>query len=402
MSMTHPLPTRRAPLTAEPLEARDVPSAYDLGDAAVFNALFFINMTAMNSDVEGRVAVGAHGSFTSYGIGDRLLPDPKRDDLIVGGNLDYTNGQVFNGSAVYGGGANLKGVGTPNGSVRQEADVLPFGAIEQDLAAKSASWGAEAPNGLTTVRYSNLNLRGTHPQLDIFTVTPAQLAVARTICLIVPFGATALINVPGDEASIRDLGLKLRGADASHILWNFYETDRLTISGVGLKGSVLAPAAHLDFNNGTTTGTVAARSMAGNGQFNLAPVRIHIEIQRTASLAGQVFIDDNGNSVVDPMESGQEGADVELTGRDTLGRSIRVDHLSGTNGQFNFGPLVPGNYTVRVVPPQRYAESTQEGVPGTVEGTTVGLGDVNRVTAILLGEGDDGIDYLLPLQPNPN
>src|SRR5215207_4403792 len=113
-----PLPTRRARLSAEPLEARDVPSAYDLGDAAAFNALLFADMTAMNSDVEGRVAVGGNGSFSSYGIGDRLLPDRTRDDLIVGGDLAYTNGQVFNGNVVYGGTGTLKGLGTPNGSVR--------------------------------------------------------------------------------------------------------------------------------------------------------------------------------------------------------------------------------------------------------------------------------------------
>ena len=125
------------------------------------------------------------------------------------------------------------------------------------------------------------------PGLDIFTVTPDQLAGAKSICLIVPFGATALINVPGDEAAVRDLGLRLRGADAGHILWNFYQAELLTVSGVGLKGSILAPSAHLDFNNGTIAGTVVADSMAGNGQFNLRPVRIHIEFHRTASLAGR-------------------------------------------------------------------------------------------------------------------
>src|SRR5436190_4848811 len=269
--------SRRARLAVDLLEPRDVPSAYDLGDAAAFNALFFADMTAFNSDAEGRVAVGGHGSFTAYGIGDKLTPDPTRDDLIVGGDLDFTNGQVFGGNVVHGGTAHIQGLGTPHGTVRQQADVLPFAAIESDLAEKSASWGAAAPNGRTSMRYSTLNLRGSSPLLDVFTVTPQQLAAARTICLIVPFGATALINVSGDAAAVRNLGLKLRGADAGHILWNFFQAHQLDVSAVGLKGSVLAPAAHLDFNNGTIAGTVVARSMAGNGQFNLAPVQIHIE-----------------------------------------------------------------------------------------------------------------------------
>ena len=63
----HDAPDREPPrrLAAEALESRDVPSAYDLGDAAAFNALFFSDMTAMNSDAEGRVAVGGHGTFSA-------------------------------------------------------------------------------------------------------------------------------------------------------------------------------------------------------------------------------------------------------------------------------------------------------------------------------------------------
>jgi choice-of-anchor A domain-containing protein len=389
-------------LTAERLEPRDVPSAYDLGDAAAFNAVFFTDMNAFNSDVEGRVAVGGQGTFRAYGIGDKLTPDATRDDLIVGGDLDFTNGQVFAGNIVYGGSGHLTGVGTPNGSVRRQSDVLPFDAIRDDLAGKSAAWGAEAPNGRTTVRYSNLNLRGTHPQLDIFTVTPGQLADAKTICLIVPYGATALVNVPGAEAGIEDLGLRLRGADAGHILWNFPDAGRLTVSGVGLLGSVLAPSAHLDFNNGVIAGTVIADSMTGNGQFNLAPSRIRIEFPRTAGLSGQVFVDDNANDRKDAGEPGLDGVAVQLTGRDSLGRPVTLTALTHDDGQFAFGPMLPGTFAVQVLPPQRYQDSGLDGIPGTVGGAPVGIGDVNEVTAITLADGDVGIDYLLPLEPNPN
>jgi choice-of-anchor A domain-containing protein len=395
--MTRLIPT---PLAAERLEARDVPSAYDLGDAAQFNALFFNEMIAANSDAEGRVAVGGHASLASYGIGDKLLPDNTRDDLVVGANLEFFNGQVFNGNIVYGGIAHLQSIGTPNGSTRQQADVLPFADIQQDLTDKSSSWGAEAPNGATSVRYSNLNLRGTSPDLDIFTVTADQLAAAKTVCLIVPFGATVLINVSDTTASIQNLGLRLRGADASHILWNFPDATQLTVSGVGLKGSVLAPAAHLDFNNGSITGTVVTDSMAGNGQFNLTPINIHIQIRRDASVSGQVFVDDNGNDQLDSGESGQPGAEVDLTGKDYLGRIISLSTLSQDDGTYSFGPISPGIYTVSVVPPQRYNSSDQAGIPGTVGGLPIGIAGPNEVKSIVLGDGADGLNYLLPLVPN--
>jgi choice-of-anchor A domain-containing protein len=400
--MTHAFPIRRPQLAAEPLEARDVPSAYDLGEASQFNALFLSDMDAFNSDAEGRVAAGGHLSLQNYGIGDKLLPDNTRDDLIAGHDLDFTNGQVFGGNIVYGDVGNLKGVGTPNGGVRQQADLLPVADIAQDLAAKSVAWGAEGPNGKTYVRYSSLHLTGKHPQLDVFTVTPEQLATAKSIKMVTPFGATVLINVPGGVASLQNLGLSLRGAEAGHVLWNFYQADQLSVSGVGLEGSVLAPAAHLDFNNGQITGTVVTRSMAGNGQFNLTPVALHIEFRRDSSLAGQVFMDADANDQKGPDETGLNGVEVALTGRDTLGRTVSLATLSAGDGNFNFGPLMAGTYAVRVVPPQRYGETLLDGIPGTVGGALVGTGAVNRVTTIGLADGDDGIDYLLPLVPTLN
>jgi choice-of-anchor A domain-containing protein len=396
-------PTRkRNRLTVEALEARDVPSAYDLGDAAQFNALFFTEMIASNSDAEGRIAVGWHADIRNYGIGEKLLPDNTRDDLIVGADLEFFNGQVFNGNIVYGGIGHLQSVGTPFGSTRQQANVLPFATIQQDLTTKSLSWGGEAPDGHTTTKYSNLNLRGMSPDLDIFTVTAAQLAAAKTICLIVPFGATVLINVPDPAASIQNLGFKLRGADAGHILWNFPNATQLTVSGVGLKGSVLAPMAHLDFNNGTITGAVIADTMAGNGQFNLTPINIHIQIRRDASVSGEVFVDDDANDNLDFGESGYPGAEVDLTGTDYLGRPVSLSTMSLFDGTYAFGPISPGTYTVQVVLPQAYSSTNENGIPGTVGGFPMGTGDVNKVKSIVLGDGDAGLDYQLPLVPNPN
>ncbi|HEX3148326.1 MAG TPA: choice-of-anchor A family protein [Gemmataceae bacterium] len=402
--MTHANPTRsaRTRLSIEALEPRDVPSAYDLGDASAFNALFFTDMNAFNSDAEGRVAVGGHASIMNYGIGEKLPPNNTRDDLIAGDQLDFTNGQVFGGNIVYGNVGHLTSIGTPNGSVRQQTNVLPFGDIQTDLTAKSTAWGSEAPNGKTYIRYSTINLCGKHPQLDVFTVTPDQLANAKNIRIVVPFGSTVLINVPGADASIKDLGLNLRGTDPSHILWNFPEANELDVSGVGLKGSVLAPAAHLDFNNGVIAGTVVTQSMAGNGQFNLVSPNLHIEFRRESSLAGQVFIDDNGNDAKDLNEIGFDGADVYLTGKDTLGRNVNLTFLSSGGGFFNFGPIMAGTYTVKVVPPQRFSGSMLNGIPGTVNNFIVGVGDVNQVKAIGLDVGDHGVDYLLPLMPELN
>jgi choice-of-anchor A domain-containing protein len=404
MTRPHFLPTRRR-LAVETLEARDVPAVYDLGVAADFNAFFFDSMNAFTSDVEGRVAVGGDAKFYAYGIGDRLTNSHgQRDDLIVGHDLDFTYGQVFYGNIVYGNDATLTGVGIPNGDDRQESGVVDFASAEAELSEMSAALGAEAPNGGTRFSRGNLNLRGTHLQLDIFTITPEQLSAARSINVFVPVGATVVINVPGDAVSFQNLGLHLRGVDCAHLLWNFYEADTLSISGVGLMGSVLAPDAALSFNNGQIKGTVIAESMTGNGQFNLCPSEISITIPESASLRGVVFIDEDGdNRRGDPaVEQGFDGADVFLTGFDSLGRRINRSYFTHDGGQFNFESLWPGTYAVRVFPPQKYEGSEQLGIPGTVDGVPTGIGIANQVRSINLGESDDGIGYLLPLLPVPD
>jgi choice-of-anchor A domain-containing protein len=396
--------TRR--LAIETLEAREVPATtYDLGVARDFNAFIFEDMNASTSDVEGRVAVGGDASFYAYGIGDKL-PNSHgtRDDLIVGEDLDFTYGQVFGGNIVYGSTADLVGVGIPNGTARQATGVVNFAAAESALTTMSNVLGAEAPNGSNRFSHSNLILRGIHPELNIFTVTADQLAETKSISVFVRRGSTAVINVYGDAVSIQNLGLRLRGVDCSNVLWNFPEADALTISGVGLRGSLLAPTAHLDFNNGQIQGTVITNSMTGNGQFNLCTSDVRVVIPDPATLQGTVFLDANAdNQRGDPnVEVGLDGIEVVLTGLDSLWRRVNRSALTQSDGEFNFGPLWPGIYSVRVIPPQKYESSALQGIPGTVEGNPSGLGVTNRVRFIMLGEGQDGIDYLLPLEPSPD
>jgi choice-of-anchor A domain-containing protein len=391
-------------LCLEELSSRDVPAVYDLGAAADFNLFAFNNVDAFTSDVEGRVAVGHDASFYAYGIGEKLPnSNGTRDDLIVGHDLRYQYGQVFNGNIVYGNDEHLDSIGIPNGTDRKQSGVVDFAAAEADLKHTSAVLGAEGPNGHTTMRYGNLLLRGTHPELDIFTVTPDQLANAHSIRVIVPNNSTVLINVPGDSASIQNLGLRLRGIGGSHLLWNFYEANTLNISGVGLQGSFLAPDASLEFNNGVIKGTVVVDAMHGNGQLNLAPSGVRITIPDYATLEGTVFVDVDGDNLRgDPaVETGLGGVDVLLTGIDSLGRNISRDVLSQIDGEFDFVSLWPGTYNVRVIPPQKYNMSTQLGIPGTVNGTPQGVGLVNEVSLVPLQAGEHGLDYLLPLIPNP-
>jgi choice-of-anchor A domain-containing protein len=404
--MTYSNTSRASRLTLDQLPSRDTPATiHDLGEASTFNAFFFDGLTVSASDAEGRIAVGGNATLTSYGIGDRLSnSNGTRDDLIVGGNLDFTNGQVFNGNLVHGGAAHLQGVGIPNGDQRQESNVLDFEAIEADLTDTSAALGVESANGRVSVRWGSLNLRGMHGEMNVFAVTAEQLANAHSITILTPFRSAVLINVSGESVRIADLGLRIRGAECANVLWNFPEADELTVTGVGLKGSILAPTAALSFQNGQIQGTVVASSMTGNGQFNLCPSTFRFVAPDPAALHGAVFLDmDGDNQRGDPaVDMGLEGADVYLAGIDSLGRPSTGYALSQPDGLFTFTDLWPGQYIVSVVPPQRYESSALLGIPGMVNGAPTGTGAVNEVRAIVIGSGQVGVDYLLPLFPDQN
>jgi choice-of-anchor A domain-containing protein len=405
MHSTNSRRNRSIRLSVELLETRHVLSTtFDLGVAADFNAFVFADMTAATSDTEGRVAVGHDATFYAYGIGDKLPnSNGTRNDLIVGHDLTYTYGQVFNGNIVYGDTGALNSVGTPNGTARQQSGVIDFAAAQASLTTMSNVLGAEAPNGVTTVRHSNLTLRGTNTTLDIFTVSAAQLAGAKNLCIIVPRDATVIVNVPDNSISIEQLGFRLRGTGCEHVLWNFPQATDLTISGVGLKGSFLAPNAAMSLNNGQIDGTVVVNSFNGTGELHLCRSEVRVVIPDPAGLQGVVFVDVNQNDQRDDpaIEVGLDGADVILTGIDSLGRHISRDALSLNGGTFVFDRLWPGTYTVTVVPPQKYQASAELGIPGSVNGTPMGAAAVNQVTLIVLGEGQTGVDYLFPLEPPP-
>ncbi|MDZ7764617.1 MAG: choice-of-anchor A family protein [Melioribacteraceae bacterium] len=62
--------------------------------------------TQPSSDTEGRVAVGRDASFANYSVGALLQPN-SGDVLVVGRNLNFSTGAVYNGNVVYGNNSNL-------------------------------------------------------------------------------------------------------------------------------------------------------------------------------------------------------------------------------------------------------------------------------------------------------
>jgi choice-of-anchor A domain-containing protein len=258
------------------LDCGPPPPAEPLGAATAFNIVTLGDQTASNTAVEGRLAVGGNATLTNYGIGSALPAGQEaQDTLVVGGDLHYTNGTVQRGNVAYGGAATLSGVAIPHGDARQDTP-LDFAGLGALLRQRSQGWAALAANGTTTVNYwggptAQISLSGSDPQLNVFTLAGADLAAANSLQITAPAGSTVLINISGTTSRMQYMGISLSGVDRQHVLYNFAAATQLTLNGVGVQGSILAPDAAITFTNGAIDGTLIGASLSGPGAARHAP-----------------------------------------------------------------------------------------------------------------------------------
>jgi choice-of-anchor A domain-containing protein len=240
-----------------------------------YNAFILGNYTGMNTDVQGRVAVGGNANFTSFGVGSSLSSAANgTDTLVVGGTATYSNGQVFHGNIVAGTLAVANSVGLPNGTKRVGTGPVDFASEAIRLKDLSTTLAARTSNGTTgTTPWGALTFTGTSASLNIFTLTGAQLASASSFTVNVPTGSIALFNVSGTSDQMQNFGYSLNGIGADSILYNFYQATALNISGIGVQGSLLAPLAAVNFSNGNLNGTLIAGSLFGSGEIHIAPFK---------------------------------------------------------------------------------------------------------------------------------
>lgn len=120
------------------------------------------------------------------------------------------------------------------------------------------------------------------------------------------------------------------------------------INGVTCAGCVTSSSGSVDriANIDTTQGDDAANFNFGE----LVP----------SSLAGRVYLDRNGNGVIDGAETGVSGVTVNLTGTDDLGNTVSLTDTTNATGNYSFTNLRPGVYTI--------TEPTQP--PSTINGRT--------------------------------
>lgn len=231
----------------------------NLDEATGYN-VFVLGDVDLDSDTEGKMAIGGNATLRNYSVG---FKDQGGDALIVGKNLKFTNGTVY-GNAVVGGTADLTNVDFQGGSLKS-GNPINFGNAGQSLLNLSASYLSGSAVNADVKSWGEINLEGTG-STNIFSLAGADLGKATSLNF--KGVGSFIVNVSGSDIDIKNFGFFLNGIEKQNILFNFFEATNLTASGLGIEGSFLAPKAKVTFNNGQMNGTLVAASLTGNGQFN--------------------------------------------------------------------------------------------------------------------------------------
>jgi len=257
-----------------------------------FNAVIFQNFTSQSSDVEGTLAVGGNATLYNYSINHSNAPY-NGYGLVVGGNLNFTNGTVWNGGKTYYGGT-LSGsaVNYTGGTVTHPtASPVNFDALHTSAASISSDYAHLGANGITSYitpdplhplsggNPDGLNLEGDGMSaLQVFSIDGSLLGGRNEIALShIPSFASIVLNVSGFDTGLHGLD----GIDSSnpfdpyagHVLFNFYEATKVFFDHTAPHASILAPLATIDSTQyGHITGTVVANEWNGAFQLNVVAV----------------------------------------------------------------------------------------------------------------------------------
>jgi choice-of-anchor A domain-containing protein len=275
----------------------------DLGPAADFNVFVFNDNTQSGSDAEGAVAVGGDALLGSFTIASSL--SPTTTNLVVGGNLS-NSATTFNGGLLADGNVNwhnptIQGAIAVNGDATFTGDgtlvgpvtvagtytapgyfphppivattPLPFdfAAVANYLTDMADHLASLPMNGTTTIMFGGITLNGSDAAFNNCYITAADLAAGTGLTINAPAGSTVVLNVDGAAADFDNQQIFLNGVNEHYVLYNFHSATTLGISGIGVRGSLLAPRADVNFGSGNIDGTLIANNLTGPGESHLFP-----------------------------------------------------------------------------------------------------------------------------------
>lgn len=240
-----------------------------LGVAGYYSEFVFGDSKRSNTSTQGQVAVGGDARFNNVTIGGTIDKSNIHGDnlLIVGGKLSGSQAVLTGfGDAQYGSSSIKHIYYKGGGSGVQKADPSFFTEAETYLKETSKFLAGLDANGETGFAWGGITLSGTDAALNVFNLAGDVLAKASSFTIDAPSASTVIVNIDGDADSMKNLGFTLKnGIDASQILYNFWQASSLSVTNIGVEGTVLAPLAAMNFNNGKLNGSLIADSLSGTG-----------------------------------------------------------------------------------------------------------------------------------------
>jgi len=224
-------------------------------------------------DVQGKVAAGGNINLTHFSVGAGLAVDDLQNVLVAGGALNISNGGIF-GNAHYGLSTTADETTTFYRGALYSGSAFNIGSRISQVANLSAQLGAQVANGTVTVTdWGGIFLEGTNASINYFNVQGSAFTNAVYLSINAPAGSRVVVNVRGTSAQFANFGHSYSGIDHRDIIFNFPSATSITAFNYGFWGTVLAPKAHVNFNNGSWDGGMYVGSLTGNAEGHINPLR---------------------------------------------------------------------------------------------------------------------------------
>lgn len=281
--------------------AQDVSSNCDaLGVPGSYNGFFFDSFKSTGSDSEGAIAAANLVDINHYSVGLKLNIQDSDYAIVSGGDVVFPSGKLEYGSIIAANSANVGDAVSNAFSGAQSVDengVLPFSFddVKQDITTLSTQLSSIDSNGEVELKWGGVYIEGdAASSLQVFNIDGQALLDAHSININnIPSDATIVFNVSGATAGLQYMGLQSLSAWKTTTLFNFFEAELLTLRGVGVYGSILAPHAQLNRPEGVIHGSLIAESFDGQMQLNHVPFQGCFELQsdNTPPIAGSQSVE---------------------------------------------------------------------------------------------------------------
>ncbi len=232
-------------------------------------------------DIQGAAAIGGTAMLDNYTVDSaNATPLPLGYSLVAPTLANGSTVIITDGNYAYGGNPahvynNGSGTRIP-ASAATDTNPLDFAQLSSDLSGFSAGLAAIAPNmTLSKIDPTHYSLTGTSTSGNAFDTTISQLApsAGSTLDISAPAGSTVVINVT-DSGTVNLAPLatiKLVGASQSTVIWNFPNASAITAGSTQWEGTILAPAASLDYPGAQVDGSVYVASLSGATEIHYFP-----------------------------------------------------------------------------------------------------------------------------------